>query len=87
MGLSEQEQKLLDELEKSLTGKHSAKSTGKRAKVEVSARRIILGSVVGVAGVGVLLAGVMNQVTLIGIGGFVLMLGGVYLAASTDRAK
>ena len=87
MGLSEQEQKLLDELEKSLTGKHSAKVGGKPRKGVVSAQRIILGSVVAVAGIGVLLAGVMNQVILLGIAGFALMLGGVYLAASTNPTK
>jgi predicted phage tail protein len=87
MGLSEQEQKLLDELEKSLTGKHSARVIGKPKKGEVSAKRVILGSVVAVAGIGVLLAGVMNQLIPLGIVGFALMLGGVYLAASTNTAK
>lgn len=87
MGLSEQEQKLLDELEKSLTGKHSAKVGSQPRKGEVSAQRIILGSVLAVAGMGVLLAGVMNQVMLLGVAGFALMLGGVYLAASTNPTK
>ncbi|MEY4554632.1 MAG: hypothetical protein RL197_1059, partial [Actinomycetota bacterium] len=36
-----------------------------------------------VAGLATLFGGVMNQSLPIGVGGFALMLGGVYLAAST----
>lgn len=84
MGLSEREQQLLDELERSLTGSTADRKSKKLAPTNVSAKRVIAGSLTFIAGISVLLAGVMNQVMAIGIAGFVIMLGGVYLAASTS---
>ena len=87
MGLSEREQQLLDELEKSLTGGASDSAKRKLASTNVSAKRVISGTLVLVAGLVTLLAGVINRFPLIGIAGFLVMLAGVYLAASTPRAK
>ena len=87
MGLSEQEQKLLDELERSLGGKHSANPTRKLDRNAVSAKRIILGSLLAATGIAVLVSGVISRITPLGIAGFALMLGGVYLAASTPSSK
>jgi uncharacterized membrane protein HdeD (DUF308 family) len=87
MGLSEREQKLLDELEKSLTGGAADSAKRKLARSNVSAKRVIAGTLILVAGLSTLLAGVMNQVLLIGLFGFALMLAGVYLAASTPGSK
>ncbi len=84
MGLSEREQQLLDELERSLTGSTADRKSKKLASNNVSAKRVIAGSLTFIAGISVLLAGVMNQAMAIGIAGFVIMLGGVYLAASTS---
>lgn len=87
MGLSEREQQLLDELERSLADSPAAKRTRKLAKENVSSKRIIGGSVILVAGISVLLAGVMNRVMGLGVVGFVIMAGGAYLAASTKPSK
>jgi hypothetical protein len=87
MGLSEREQQLLDELEKSLSGGPTDSAKRKLAVTNVSARRVISGTLIVVAGLSTLLAGVMNQVPVIGLLGFALMLGGVYLAASTPGSK
>ena len=87
MGLTEREQQLLDELERSLSGTSAEKKSKKLSRENVSAKRVISGLLVFVAGISVLLAGVMNQVMGIGVIGFALMLGGVYLAISTPRAK
>lgn len=87
MGLTEREQQLLDELERSLSGTSAEKKSKKLSRENVSAKRVISGLLVFVAGISVLLAGVMNQVMVIGVIGFALMLGGVYLAISTPRAK
>lgn len=87
MGLSEREQQLLDELERSLLGSSAEKKSKKLSAANVSAKRVIAGSLIGVIGISVLLAGVMNQLMPIGVVGFVLMLGGVYLAVSTPDPK
>lgn len=87
MGLSEREQQLLDELERSLSGSSVQKKANKLSGENISAKRIIAGTLVFVAGLSVLLAGVMNRAMGIGLMGFALMLGGVYLAVSTSRSK
>ena len=87
MGLTEREQQLLDELERSLSGSSATKASRKLSSENISAKRIISGSISFVAGLSVLLAGVMNRVSLIGITGFCLMLLGVYIAASTPKRK
>lgn len=87
MGLSEREQQLLDELERSLLGSPADRKSRKLVETNVSAKRVISGSLIFVAGISVLLAGVMNQIMGIGVIGFVLMLGGVYLAVSTSSSK
>jgi UPF0716 family protein affecting phage T7 exclusion len=87
MGLSEREQQLLDELERSLTGSTAQKKSKKLSQENISAKRVIAGSLIVVAGISVLLAGVMNQAMGIGVLGFGLMLTGVSLAASTPKSK
>lgn len=87
MGLSEREQQLLDELERSLSGSSAEKKAKKLSGQNISAKRVIAGTLVFVAGLSVLLAGVMNQAMGVGVIGFGLMLGGVYLAVSTSTSK
>jgi UPF0716 family protein affecting phage T7 exclusion len=87
MGLSEREQQLLDELERSLLGSPADRKARQLVESNVSAKRVIAGSLIFVAGISVLLAGVMNQIMGIGVIGFVFMLGGVYLAVSTSSSK
>lgn len=87
MGLSEREQQLLDELEKSFRAGPADSAQRKLASSNVSAKRVIAGTLILVAGISTLLAGVMNQSLGIGLIGFALMLGGVYLAVSTTGSK
>lgn len=87
MGLSDREQQLLDELERSLSGTSADKKSRKLVTENISAKRVIAGLLTVAAGVAVLLAGVMNRVMGIGVIGFALMLGGVYLAVSTRTQK
>lgn len=87
MGLSEREQQLLDELERSLSGSSAEKKAKKLSGENISAKRVIAGTLVFVGGLSVLLAGVMNQAMGLGVIGFALMLGGVYLAVSTSASK
>lgn len=87
MGLTEREQKLLDELEKSLGAGPTATAKRKLAEGNISGKRVIAGTLIFVAGLVALLSGVMNQSLPIGLAGFVFMLGGVYLAVSTTSNK
>lgn len=87
MALSEHEQRLLDQLEQQLHADdpkfaHSmASNTGR----SMSTRRIVLGSLVTVAGLAVLLLGIWNQFIPVGVAGFLIMGAGVYYA--TTRSK
>ncbi|MFM5951527.1 MAG: DUF3040 domain-containing protein [Micrococcales bacterium] len=83
MGLSEREQQLLDELERSLAGTTADKKSRKLVRESVSAKRIIAGLLILLAGLSVLLAGVINRVMGVGVLGFAIMAGGAFLAAST----
>lgn len=87
MGLTEREQKLLDELEKSLGAGPTATAKRKLAAGNISGRRVILGTLIFVAGLVALLSGVIGQSLVIGLAGFAGMLGGVYLATSTANDK
>jgi hypothetical protein len=88
MPLSEHEQRLLDEMERSLYQNDAdfvAKVGGSR--VRPSYRSVVLGILLAVVGIAVLLTGVFVQVIVVGILGFVLMLVGVLVAITPGRAK
>lgn len=81
MGLSEREQKLLEELERGLLENDS----GFAAKVERvgnPAGRVIAGALLALVGLGVLITGVFIQFAPIGVVGFLVMLAGLVLATS-----
>lgn len=87
MALSEHEQRLLDQLEQQLHADdpkfaHSMASSTSRS---MSTRRIVLGSLVTVAGLAVLLLGIWNQFIPVGVAGFLLMGAGVYYATTKSR--
>jgi hypothetical protein len=88
MPLSEHEQRLLDEMERSLYQNDAdfvAKVGGTR--VRPSYRAVVLGILLAVVGIGVLLTGVLVQVIVVGILGFALMLVGVLVAITPGRAR
>jgi predicted lipid-binding transport protein (Tim44 family) len=81
MGLSEREQQLLDELERGLMD--SDKGIAAKAKrVGNTGAKLIAGALVAVIGLGVLLTGVLIQFSIIGVVGFLIMLGGLVVATS-----
>jgi Protein of unknown function (DUF3040). len=87
MPLSEHEQRLLEEMERSLYQNDAdfvAKVGGRHGKP--SYRSIVLGILIGVVGVAGLLVGVFTQLAIVGILGFVVMLGGVLLAIAPSRS-
>lgn len=83
MPLSEHEQRLLEEMERNLYQNDAdfvATVAGRRGRPNY--RLIVIGALLGVAGVGTLVAGVIVQQPLVGVLGFGLMLGGVLMVLS-----
>lgn len=81
MPLSEQEQRLLDEMERSLYHNEADDVTTVGApRGRASFTAILLGAIAGVLGLGLLLTGVIAQQPVVGVLGFALMFGGALFA-------
>jgi hypothetical protein len=86
MPLSEQEQRLLDEMERSLYHNDAdfvSAVSGGRGRLNYGA--LVLGILVGILGLGVVIAGVVLHQPIVGLVGFVAMFGGVLLALRRTR--
>lgn len=88
MALSEHEQRLLEEMERSLYSSESdVMSTTPGVRRRPNYRAIVLGVVLAVVGIGVLLGGVMAQQLWLGVLGFAAMLGSVlYIFAPKNQS-
>ena len=86
MPLSEHEQRLLEEMERSLYHNDAdfVATVGAR-RGRPAYRSIVLGILLAVVGVGVLITGVFIQLPIVGVIGFVLMFAGVLLAIAPPR--
>ncbi len=87
MALSEHEQRLLDQLEQQLHADdpkfaHSMASDTRKA---MSTRRLVIGSLITIAGILVLLAGIIYQLIIVGVAGFLVMGAGVYFATTKSK--
>ena len=87
MPLSEEELRLLEQMERALVAEDpKLASTMRGTTLRATARRrALLAAGVFVAGVVVLMTGAVMQVTVVGIIGFVVMLGSAYVALSSWR--
>jgi hypothetical protein len=86
MPLSEHEQRLLDEMERSLYHNEADDVTtvgAGRARANYTA--IALGIIAGVIGIALLLVGVVSRLAVIGLVGFVVMFAGAMLAIAPPR--
>ena len=86
MPLSEHEQRLLDEMERSLYHSEADDVTtvgGGRARPNYTA--IALGIIAGVIGIALLLVGVVSRLAVIGLVGFAIMFAGALLAIAPPR--
>lgn len=86
MPLSEHEQHLLDEMERSLyrnDGDFVASVSPVSGRPTY--RSMVLGLLLGVAGIVVIVSGVMLQLAILGVVGFVVMFAGVLLAISSPK--
>jgi hypothetical protein len=86
MPLSEHEQRLLEEMERSLYHNDAdfVATVGGR-RIRPGYRAVVLGVLLAVVGVGVLVTGVFVQLPIIGILGFVLMFVGVLIAIAPPK--
>ena len=85
MPLSEQEQRLLDEMERHLMRNDADVVSAPRDGRTLSYRNIVYGTILVLVGLGGLLVGVAIPLIVVGIIGFLLMLGGVILAVTPTR--
>lgn len=87
MPLSEQEQRLLEEMERSLYHNDAdfvATVSNRGGKRNYTA--IVVGILVGLLGIAAIVTGVAIRLPIIGIAGFVVMFVGVLVAISAPRA-
>lgn len=86
MALSENEQRLLEEMERSFYQSESdVVQTSSGSRGAISYRALVIGIVVVLAGLGVLVAAVATQLPWLGVIGFAVMLGGVVLMFRRDK--
>jgi Protein of unknown function (DUF3040) len=87
MPLSEQEQRLLEEMERNLYRNDAdfVHAVGGVRGRRPNYRAIVLGVLLAVAGVGALIAGVALQLLIVGILGFALMFAGVLIAITPSK--
>lgn len=87
MPLSDEEARLLQQLEQSLAAEDPEfASTLRGSRLVARTRRVAVLSAFGfLAGIGLLLAGVMVPQTILGVIGFVAMLGSAYLFVTSYR--
>jgi Flp pilus assembly protein TadB len=88
MPLSEHEQRLLEEMERSLYHNDAdfVATVGAR-RGRPAYRSIVLGILLAVVGIAVLVTGVLVQAAIVGILGFVLMFAGVLVAIAPPKQQ
>jgi DUF3040 family protein len=87
MPLSEQEQRLLEEMERNLYRNDAdfVHAVGGVRGRRPNYRAIVLGVLLAVVGIGALIAGVALQLLIVGIIGFALMFAGVLIAITPSK--
>ena len=86
MSLTDKEKQLLEELEKSLAGS-KPESSARKLNAGPTARLIVAGLLVAAAGFSILISAVVTRLVFLGAIGFAVMVGGIYLATSTNPKK
>jgi len=84
--LSEHEQRLFEQIERSLAEDPKFASAVRASDPRFHARRrIVVAAVLFLAGIALLIYGVVSKVAVLGVGGFVVMLGSVAFAMQSYR--
>jgi hypothetical protein len=86
--LSEHEQRLLEQMERALYAEDPKFATSMRSARGGAGdrKRIVVGVIAVLVGLGLLIAGVASKFVVVGVLGFLAMLGGIWLAISSMRA-
>lgn len=85
MPLSEQEQRLLDEMERHLMRNDADVVSAPSEGQSLSYRNVVYGSVLVLVGLAGLVVGVSTSLIVVGVIAFLLMVGGVVLAVTPAR--
>ena len=86
MPLSEQEQRLLEEMERNLYQNDSDFVSAVGARVgKINYTVVVTGALLVVAGIATLITGVMIALPVVGVLGFIVMFSGVLVATSRPR--
>jgi hypothetical protein len=85
MPLSEQEQRLLDEMERHLMRNDADVVSAPREGQSLSYRNIVYGSVLVLVGLAGLVVGVSTSLIVVGVIAFLIMVAGVVLAVTPAR--
>lgn len=90
MGLSENEQKVLEELERQLTGGKTEAKPKKASQVDSRVkygRLLVFGSLLVVAGFVLMFVAITAHQVLLGVASFIAMLAGLYLVSQNWTTK
>ncbi len=85
MPLSEQEQRLLDEMERHLMRNEADVVSAAREGQALSYRNIVYGAILVLVGIGGLVVGVSTTIIAIGVVAFLVMVAGVVLAITPAK--
>lgn len=85
MPLSEYEQRVLEQMEQQLRSDDPKLADTISGASVRRPRNVVLGTLLGLAGIGLLVAGVATTYVVLGIVGFLAMFGGVMLAISRPK--
>lgn len=88
MPLSEHEQRLLEQMERALYAEDPKFASALRQPVmrQGSRKRLALGIIIGLAGLGLLVTGVAVKLAIVGVLGFIAMLAGATIAVTGRTA-
>jgi Protein of unknown function (DUF3040) len=86
--LSEHEQRLLEQMERALYAEDPKFATSMRSARSGAGdrKRIVVGVIAVLVGLGLLIAGVASKLVVVGVLGFLAMLGGIWLVIRSLRA-
>lgn len=85
MPLSEQEQRLLDEMERHLMRNDADVVSASSGGGTLSYRNVVYGTILVLVGIGALIVGVATQLVVVGVIGFLAMIGGVIAAVTPGK--
>lgn len=85
MPLSEQEQRLLDEMERHLMRNDADVVSASDGGGGLSYRNVVYGTILVLAGIGALIVGVALQLIVVGVLGFLAMIAGVIVAVTPAK--